>query len=239
MARKSERTIAGVARDGFTLIELLVVIAIIAILAAILFPVFSRAREKARTAACQSNLKQIALAAKMYTNDWDEMLPSHGHRCAGINPNDFCQMFKLMPYVKNRDLFTCPSYPVQACRRQRGIRWGYGWNWRGLIGLWRGFGRGGYPLPKIEFPASTVMVADTMASGPFIAPIPQGNCPARWGCEVEYRGKTWACIAPRHNEGANIAFVDGHVKWLRYEAIVSDSQRGALNWGPGYNPRFP
>ncbi|MCX7597678.1 MAG: DUF1559 domain-containing protein, partial [Armatimonadetes bacterium] len=66
-------------KKGFTLIELLVVIAIIAILAAILFPVFARAREKARQASCTSNLKQIAMAHLMYAQDYDEMLPGHGN----------------------------------------------------------------------------------------------------------------------------------------------------------------
>lgn len=65
-------------RRGFTLIELLVVIAIIAILAAILFPVFARAREKARQASCQSNIKQIVLGAIMYTQDYDDSVPPHG-----------------------------------------------------------------------------------------------------------------------------------------------------------------
>jgi prepilin-type N-terminal cleavage/methylation domain-containing protein len=92
-------------RRGFTLIELLVVIAIIAILAAILFPVFARAREKARQASCGSNVKQIALGVLMYVQDYDEMFSNLG----------WCTTPRLywwdnvMPYVKNSQLFLCPS----------------------------------------------------------------------------------------------------------------------------------
>ena len=113
---------------GFTLIELLVVIAIIAILAAILFPVFARAREAARKATCISNLKQIALAAIMYAQDYDEVLPaasSTGWQASahplvpanqyitdfnGVGPTDFWQLGDLLtPYIKSVDLFNCPT----------------------------------------------------------------------------------------------------------------------------------
>ncbi|MEN6401596.1 MAG: DUF1559 domain-containing protein, partial [Armatimonadia bacterium] len=96
---------------GFTLIELLVVIAIIAILAAILFPVFARAREKARQASCQSNLKQIGLAALMYAQDYDEKLA--GSRCGtgfdkwGNGPGRIWWQGLLMPYAKNYQFFAC------------------------------------------------------------------------------------------------------------------------------------
>ncbi|UCH33161.1 MAG: prepilin-type N-terminal cleavage/methylation domain-containing protein [Armatimonadota bacterium] len=116
---------------GFTLIELLVVIAIIAILAAILFPVFARAREAARKATCISNLKQIALAAIMYAQDYDEVLPScnsDGYssqhpvdpantdismddaETAGLGSPDFWQLADVLtPYVKSLELFECPT----------------------------------------------------------------------------------------------------------------------------------
>src|SRR5213593_451726 len=95
---------------GFTLIELLVVIAIIAILAAILFPVFAQAREKARQTQCLSNIKQLALSIKMYSQDYDETKPP----CfiwdyPGGKANQYTWRGLVAPYVKNRDIFICPS----------------------------------------------------------------------------------------------------------------------------------
>ena len=100
-------------RRGFTLIELLVVIAIIAILAAILFPVFARAREKARQASCQSNLKQIALAHLMYAADYDQKFCISTPPCVAGHGNDGLTppwWMCILPYVKNSQLFVCPSY---------------------------------------------------------------------------------------------------------------------------------
>jgi prepilin-type N-terminal cleavage/methylation domain-containing protein/prepilin-type processing-associated H-X9-DG protein len=100
-------------KRGFTLVELLTVVAIIAVLAAILFPVFARAREAARRASCQSNLKQIGLAAMQYTSDYDGCLPPAVVVSGGMNPLDdqalsFVDL--LQPYVKNLQIFVCPSF---------------------------------------------------------------------------------------------------------------------------------
>lgn len=96
--------------QGFTLIELLVVIAIIAILAAILFPVFARARENARRSACQSNLKQIGIGLLQYAQDYDGVLvPRRRYKDAGSNTWDFRWTDLIQPYVKSDQLFNCPS----------------------------------------------------------------------------------------------------------------------------------
>jgi prepilin-type N-terminal cleavage/methylation domain-containing protein/prepilin-type processing-associated H-X9-DG protein len=92
--------------SGFTLIELLVVIAIIAILAAILFPVFAQAREKARQTACLSNTKQMGLAVAQYIQDYDEMLPMGGYDTAARNSRWYRDIY---PYIKSVGVFSCPS----------------------------------------------------------------------------------------------------------------------------------
>jgi prepilin-type N-terminal cleavage/methylation domain-containing protein/prepilin-type processing-associated H-X9-DG protein len=195
-------------RRGFTLIELLVVIAIIAILAAILFPVFAKAREKARQTSCVSNQKQIALAVLMYTQDYDEMLVTHGSRCSGLpdHVNDVCEFYKILPYVKNSQIFACPSAGTEA---------DYGWNLT-LCGV---------ALASFQYPSQTVMLDDTS----------HGRC-ARWQTPgappCNPLGTNFACMAIRHNEGDNFAFVDGHVKWYKYQAMLTSVANGTVQWWP-------
>ncbi len=105
-------------RSGFTLIELLVVIAIIAILAAILFPVFAQAREKARQAACLSNMRQLSTAVMMYVQDYDESYPMTANYNDGSGPRTIWTEM-IQPYVKNEGIFKCPS----------AIQPGYAANW--------------------------------------------------------------------------------------------------------------
>lgn len=168
-----------VQRRGFTLIELLVVIAIIAILAAILFPVFAQAREKARQAACLSNTKQLGLGVMQYAQDYDELLPVAGYnaQCRGRWQG------QLFSYVKNAEVFNCPNTPsakwgtgTQTAASASGVcagntalvytsdRGGYGWSY-GLQADARGLPdynkAPGWALADIAKPAGTIIIGDT------------------------------------------------------------------------------
>jgi prepilin-type N-terminal cleavage/methylation domain-containing protein/prepilin-type processing-associated H-X9-DG protein len=198
-------------RRGFTLIELLVVIAIIAILAAILFPVFAKAREKARQASCQSNLKQIALALLQYNNDYDET--NLRRRPFSTAPQSEFWWTVLQPYVKNTQLFLCPSYP-----------WNGGWC-TGCTGdscrpnNTRSYDMGNGGLRN-------------MSHGPRESEI-QAATTTMWvmDCYCEYNVNPiatqysvgWFLNANlgkvnvfRHNDGLNACYVDGHVKWVKW-----------------------
>ncbi len=141
-------------RKGFTLIELLVVIAIIAILAAILFPVFAKAREKARATSCLSNTKQLSLGMMMYSQDYDEMMvPMAVPGAAPANAvqpdaNNTRWVDLINPYIKSAALFRCPSGP----RGNNPVHYGYSHH----IGLWWG----ARSMAEIENVASTVVLAD-------------------------------------------------------------------------------
>ncbi len=199
-------------RRGFTLIELLVVIAIIAILAAILFPVFARAREKARQASCQSNLKQIATAGLMYLQDYDERLPGHGcgWRDWTTPQNECCYAQKIYAYTKNVQLFSCPSDPSRAAgppaagtARRDGNA--YGNNLQYIAG------RAPRTIGEIKSPSETIWYADASV-GYIRAPACCGVTTTTPLCTQAPRVDN---IQWRHNEGANIAYVDGHVKWSK------------------------
>jgi prepilin-type N-terminal cleavage/methylation domain-containing protein/prepilin-type processing-associated H-X9-DG protein len=218
-------------RRGFTLIELLVVIAIIAILAAILFPVFARAREKARQASCQSNLKQIALAELMYVSDYDSrshppvigwVVPGSGAACSTcfqggetLHRQKQCgwsdSWKPLAAYHKSAQLWECPSR--SACGSAAGQWRSYGWN------------RGGENRKDSarNSPSNLVMFADTSRE---IAWIPINNTCC--GSNAALQGPEPHFVGKIHNEGANIAFWDGHVKWARQQSILPGDNHSSI-----------
>ncbi|MFW6156487.1 MAG: DUF1559 domain-containing protein [Armatimonadota bacterium] len=189
-------------RVGFTLIELLVVIAIIAILAAILFPVFARAREKARQASCLSNVKQLSLGFLMYAQDYDETLPpSHVtiNEAPVVHPNgDESERTHwaslIFPYVNNIDVYNCPS--------TRRAVWDGSYTGQHAYGYNRHIGTNVF-LGEMERPAEFLLICDT--------DLIEGS----WNTFVVYDSfYPNSHISDRHNGGANFGFADGHSKWL-------------------------
>jgi prepilin-type N-terminal cleavage/methylation domain-containing protein len=183
-------------RRGFTLIELLVVIAIIAILAAILFPVFAQAREKARGAACLSNGKQMAIGLMMYAQDYDERLPRVWTDKFGINNGARDWKNDIDPYVKNWDVYRCPS---------RRAQWpGYGYN------VWFATGSG-IALPEIQFVTKQILVADVREAEPGCNCAVDRSFPT--GCKFG-NGDLRFQADHRHQNGLTGIFADGSAKRL-------------------------
>ncbi len=157
-------------RHGFTLIELLVVIAIIAILAAILFPVFARAREKARQASCQSNLKQLMTATLMYAQDYDELLPCWERDTDDEDLSPLPPGRSVYPYINNLGIFVCPSGGRVSGQTEDPNTWpsyrGFhypgpdsdGYAWTDYI---IGSRTTGYSLADITYPAATICISDS------------------------------------------------------------------------------
>ncbi len=203
------------ARRGFTLIELLVVIAIIAILAAILFPVFAKAREKARQSTCLSNVKQLTLGFMMYAQDYDEYI-----RSAYLPMPEsryWSWMFGIEPYVKNDQVFACPSesWAVGWGGKSPSPRLSYGMNYSYL-----GYSSAQYTLGQIKSPAETVLIADSgphlLSSGTSISDSnTQYIYPASPDPPAAFPDRPFVrqhAVYLRHNETANCGFVDGHAK---------------------------
>jgi prepilin-type N-terminal cleavage/methylation domain-containing protein/prepilin-type processing-associated H-X9-DG protein len=236
-------------RRAFTLIELLVVIAIIAILAAILFPVFAQAREKARAANCTSNLKQIGIALAMYREDYDGKNVNQWP-WGGLSQYNWDHTFHevLHPYVKNKQIFSCPSQqgsiyvskPVPRLGLQGGFAMAYlmnetGWSdskqYIGYMGM-------GTTDAEISTPSDLIFIAEAMGVTPHwrdaqigytdgksvaggASPNPAPDQVLSWKDFYNVPGCDWGkagvplILPPRHSDGNNCLFYDGHAKWLR------------------------
>jgi prepilin-type N-terminal cleavage/methylation domain-containing protein/prepilin-type processing-associated H-X9-DG protein len=236
-------------RRGFTLIELLVVIAIIAILAAILFPVFAQARSKARQATCVSNLKQLGNAMLMYVQDYDETFPYVPGATNAVNGsvdwgkdtwvyNDVYVV--LQPYVKNFKVFFCPDrnrFVGDAFFKpgNKNEVWGYGYNWSSGYGpqanknsLWnRGDGCVGKDTGKL-LPGNPISRVAQPATFPILgdtADTPRQTLHTACYDVREKPFSGWNMDLPnggRHSGGNAFVFADGHVKWYKANLNMVD-----------------
>ncbi len=218
-------------RRGFTLIELLVVIAIIAILAAILFPVFAQAREKARQTSCLSNLKQNALAMLMYAQDYDEAFPLAYYYDTGFSQEwawdahvDYltgvAEAGLIGPYTRNQQLNQCPSF--------RAVSWGrpytgYAYNTSYIGGgQFEGPGytiRPAARLGEVQSPSETVLLADSAYWDTLLVNGIAGNNYLRSPQDpYNYVGPN---VHFRHNGTANVAYCDGHAKAANRKCNIS------------------
>lgn len=238
---------------GFTLIELLVVIAIIAILAAILFPVFARARENARRSACQSNLKQIGLGIHQYTQDYDERLPlevageAADYSVLAANYSNVNYVALIQPYVKNWQVFKCPSATPATSA-------GY---------VPTGDSNTSYAPNQVLFFTTPRAIATIPNTSEIIAVQEWQTSAARINARPKYTGfnqeyNMWhqisngaEILSMAHLEGGNLLFIDGHVKWRKptslkaYEFGLTTGPTGGPNDGVGtatenniYTPAF-
>lgn len=207
-------------RRGFTLIELLVVIAIIAILAAILFPVFARAREAARRSACASNMNQVTKAVLMYTQDYDEVMPTQdGDLCDYAIAGTAVWINAVMPYVKNAKVWICPSSDD------------WGANGPSDSVYWYNGHASNKTLAAVDRPAESTLFAEwahrTSCTGnrPYPGdwcglPTPGGTCPDTW-----HPNSTWGNnhgSGDANIRGANWPFIDGHIKYRPSSQVMKD-----------------
>ena len=247
--RKRESNQQTARKSGFTLIELLVVIAIIALLAAILFPVFARARENARRASCQSNMKQMALGALQYIQDYDSRYPGHNFGlgpqatpaakwvCNEDDADQYSYWFDaIYPYVKSVQLFACPSegYITSAAGYAHPNPWTttpfkIGAPYTNFIE-----DKVHYSANKNVFDCATLDSQLSATANTFmifeadprsftvIGRIRPYSTTAAW---TAAEGTADNAPRVRHFDGENYAFCDGHVKWLKRSSVTLTDTR--------------
>lgn len=230
-------------RTAFTLIELLVVIAIVSILAAILFPVFTRARENARRASCMSNLKQIGLGFIMYAQDYDEHMPS-AYLSSHVNgsfkyPNGNSYPTQswyaaIYPYIKSAQLFNCPSVDTAILYGggYQMVNFPYSYNYRYPAGVTNpgiSLGhndRSGANIAGIDDTVGTIMVVEgskAVVRFSTAYPATEQTLHDTGACSDTAGGHYYQnCARVRHLEMINTLFVDGHVKAMSWKTILGD-----------------
>ena len=241
-------------RSAFTLIELLVVIAIIAILAAILFPVFARARENARKTSCLSNLKQLSMGLLQYAQDYDERFPHAVRNIPTGTPLPGDMWYKDLifwqqlsyTYYNNVEIFTCPS--GARTRVKTPYVGHYGANERIVTTT----SSTPLSLAQLVAPASTFLCFDcgNYRLGPEYAAAPVGS---QWyipgtgdilGLDPVSQVGTYPITddlrqdfrSGRHFQGINMAYADGHAKWLKTEQVIQEARKSAPNQYGAWNP---
>lgn len=206
---------------GFTLIELLVVIAIIAILAAILFPVFAQARAKARQSVCLSNVKQLGTGLIMYAQDWDETLPLNHYVGNGLGPlpgwrdpragDSWCS--GIYPYVQNHQIYACP----EALPYRDGSVWqSPDKDEDGVVSYLMNYVTRGRALAAIPAPAELIFLHEGDRRWRVCHCRPAPDPPtSRFFIEINRD-----FYDTRHGEGTNLLFCDGHAKWRKKASIL-------------------